>query len=117
MGLLTITGKYKLPVLIHQEDDMFVAECPLFFVAGQGYTREEALYDVKLALKTFMKDDDFEKVYHHEIPDYTPQEMIQKAKELYLEYGEEELPAFDYIEVNICIDNKNLHNHGIAHAK
>jgi Uncharacterised protein family (UPF0150). len=113
--LLAMTRKYRLPVLVHQEDNIFVAECPLFFVAGQGHNPDEAVNDVKIALRTFIEDKDFEKVYHNKIPDYTPEEVLQKAKELYLEYGEEELPDFDYTEVDICIDNKNFH--GIASAK
>jgi len=109
--------KYRVPILIHQEEDTFIAECPLFYVAGQGNTGEEAIDDLAIALKTFMEDKDFEKVYHHKIPEYTPEEVVQKARDLYLEYGEseEELPIFQYTELDICLDHN--YKYGIAHAK
>lgn len=109
--------KYRVPILVHQEDDTFIAECPLFYVAGQGDTYKESIDDLAIALKTFMEDEDFEKVYHHKIPKYTPEEVVQRARDLYLEYGEteEELPIFQYTELNICLDHN--YKYGIAHAK
>ena len=115
--MMVTEHRYRVPILTHQEDDSFVAECPLFYVAGQGDSNKEAIDDLAIALKTFMEDEDFEKVYHHQIPKYTPEEVVQRARELYLEYGqsEEELPIFQYSELDICFNHK--YKYGIAHAK
>lgn len=95
--------RYELPILIHKEDDQFIAECPLFYVAGNGFTIDAAIEDVKNALETYLNDEDVIKDLPEEIS-YTKEEMIQKSLELFRDYadpGEEPPEYIQYLE--ICV--------------
>lgn len=45
---------FKLPALVEQEGDWFVALCPVLDVASQGRTHGEALLALTEATKTFL---------------------------------------------------------------
>jgi predicted RNase H-like HicB family nuclease len=42
--------------VIHKEDDLYVAECPEVGTAGQGYTIEEAIANLKEATELYLED-------------------------------------------------------------
>jgi predicted RNase H-like HicB family nuclease len=94
---------YQLPILIHKEYDHFIAECPLFYVAGDGFTVDAAIMDVKNALEVFLSDEDVQK----DLPDkivYTKENMIKKAIELFREYADPGEEPPEYIQyLLICI--------------
>ncbi len=50
MTTLTLTA------VIHQEDDLYVAECPEVGTASQGYTIEEALANLKEATELYLEE-------------------------------------------------------------
>ncbi len=50
MATLTLTA------VIHQEDDLYVAECPEVGTASQGYTIEEALANLKEATELYLEE-------------------------------------------------------------
>lgn len=101
-GLKNKKVSYRLPILLHKEDKQFIAECPLFFVAGNGYTIAEAIKDVTQALITYLSDIDVQKGLPDEIS-YTKEEMIKKAEDLFREYSDpdEVPPKYEYHR--ICV--------------
>lgn len=52
LGLVQLN--FKLPALVEQEGDWFVALCPVLDVASQGRTHDEALRALTEATKTFL---------------------------------------------------------------
>ncbi len=53
----------ELPVCITEEDNGYVVVCPLFHVASQGDTKDEALANIIEALELFLSDEDVQKEY------------------------------------------------------
>ncbi len=45
-----------LTAIIHQEDDLFVAECPEVGTASQGHSIEEALTNLKEATELYLEE-------------------------------------------------------------
>jgi len=48
--------KNTFTVVIHQEEDMFVAECPEVGTVSQGRTIEEAVENVKEATELYLEE-------------------------------------------------------------
>ena len=42
--------------VLHQEDDLYVAECPEVGTVSQGYTVEEALANLKEATELYLEE-------------------------------------------------------------
>jgi predicted RNase H-like HicB family nuclease len=42
--------------VIHEEDDLYVAECPEVGTASQGHTIEEAIANLKEATELYLED-------------------------------------------------------------
>ena len=42
--------------VIHQEDDLYIAECPEVGTASQGYTVEEAIANLKEATELYLEE-------------------------------------------------------------
>lgn len=93
----------KLPIVTYFEDGEYIAECPLFYVTSHGDSEEEALKRVKEALELYLTEN-AEHIKPSEM-EYTEEEVIQKAKDLFLEFSspEEEPPEYNYQEIDICI--------------
>jgi len=49
-------AKQILPVVIHKEDDLYVAQCPEVGTVSQGYTIEEALANLKEATELYLEE-------------------------------------------------------------
>jgi predicted RNase H-like HicB family nuclease len=47
---------YSFSAVIHQEDDLFVAECPEIGTVSQGYTLEEAVANLKEATELYLDE-------------------------------------------------------------
>jgi predicted RNase H-like HicB family nuclease len=107
MRLMKLVKNYTLPVLIHREEDEYVAECPVFHVASQGYSSDDALENIKDALQLYLEDEDVQKQLPSKITLMDPLDLSLKARELLLEYGEEDLPSYTYTQVNICVRTSN----------
>ena len=45
-----------LAVILHKEEDMYVAECPEVGTVSQGYTIDEALANLKEATELYMEE-------------------------------------------------------------
>jgi predicted RNase H-like HicB family nuclease len=45
-----------LTAVLHQETDLFVAECPEVGTVSQGYTMQEALASLKEATELYLED-------------------------------------------------------------
>jgi predicted RNase H-like HicB family nuclease len=43
-------------VIIHKEDDLYVAECPEVGTVSQGYTIEEAIANLKEATELYLEE-------------------------------------------------------------
>ena len=43
-------------VIMHKEDDLYVAECPEVGTVSQGYTIEEAIANLKEATEFYMEE-------------------------------------------------------------
>ncbi|MGP8189501.1 MAG: type II toxin-antitoxin system HicB family antitoxin [Methanobacterium sp.] len=56
-----INTDLMLPIFINEEDDCYVATCPVFNIASQGKTIDKALEMVKKAVKLVLEDEDFQK--------------------------------------------------------
>lgn len=46
----------NLTTVLHEEDDMFVAECPEVGVVSQGKTKKEALANLKEATELYLEE-------------------------------------------------------------
>ncbi len=44
------------PAVLHKEEDISVAECPEVGTASQGFTREEALANLKEATELYLEE-------------------------------------------------------------
>lgn len=42
--------------IVHQEDDLYVAQCPEVGTVSQGYTIEEAVTNLKEATELYLED-------------------------------------------------------------
>ena len=42
--------------ILHQEDDLYVAQCPEVGTVSQGYTIEEAIANLKEATELYLED-------------------------------------------------------------
>ena len=49
-------GTLLLTAVIHQEGDLFVAQCPEVGTASQGYTIEEAVNNLKEATELYLEE-------------------------------------------------------------
>ncbi len=56
MTILTLTA------VIHQEDDLYVAECPEVGTVSQGCTVEEALANLKEATELYLEEFPLERI-------------------------------------------------------
>jgi len=43
-------------IIIHKEDDLYVAECPEVGTVSQGYTIEEAIANLKEATELYLEE-------------------------------------------------------------
>lgn len=66
--------EYNLNVAVWQEDNLFVALCLDVDVASQGYTREEALENLKEALGLYFEE---EQTKDWTLPILTQPELLQ----------------------------------------
>lgn len=64
-----------LPVSVHEEDDNYVAVCPVFSVTGKGKTLTEALNNVKKNLEIFLDDETVQSKFYDEIHHYSSPEF------------------------------------------
>ena len=48
--------KMTLTAVVHQEDDLFVAECPEVGVASQGTTIQEAIANLREAAELYLEE-------------------------------------------------------------
>lgn len=48
--------KMTLTAVVHQEDDLFVAECPEVGVASQGTTIQEAVANLREAAELYLEE-------------------------------------------------------------
>ena len=48
--------KQILTAILHQEEDLFVAECPEIGTVSQGYTIEEAIGNLKEATELYLEE-------------------------------------------------------------
>jgi predicted RNase H-like HicB family nuclease len=53
-----------LTAVIHQEDDLYVAECPEVGTVSQGYTIEEALENLREATELYLQEFPVERISH-----------------------------------------------------
>lgn len=100
----TVLKGLKLPIVYYLDEGIYVAECPLFFVASQGNSINEALDNVKEALEIYLSDENVRKT----LPDtleYTKADILQKSKDLFYEFMDEDypLPDYHYKEIKVCI--------------
>ena len=51
-----------LTAVIHQEDDLYVAECPEVGTVSQGYTIEEALANLREATELYLEEFPVERI-------------------------------------------------------
>jgi len=51
-----------LTAVIHQEDDLYVAECPEVGTVSQGYTIEEALANLREATELYLEEFPLERI-------------------------------------------------------
>lgn len=58
MGMTILT----LTAVIHQEDDLYVAECPEVGTVSQGCTVEEALANLKEATELYLEEFPLERI-------------------------------------------------------
>ncbi|MEJ5310990.1 MAG: type II toxin-antitoxin system HicB family antitoxin [Anaerolineae bacterium] len=49
-------ASFTLTAVIHQEDDLYVAECPEVGTVSQGYTIEEALANLREATELYLEE-------------------------------------------------------------
>lgn len=93
----------RLPIVTYFEDGEYIAECPLFYVSSHGDSEEKALQRVKEALELYLSENK-DSIKPSEMK-FTEAEVIQKAKDLFLEFStpEEEIPEYKYQEIDICI--------------
>ena len=62
------TKTMELSAVVWREEGIYVALCPEFDVASQGKSVEEALTNLKEALKLYLEDEDVEKPFKAEAP-------------------------------------------------
>jgi len=53
---------FTLTAVIHQEDDLYVAECPEVGTVSQGYTIEEALANLREATELYLEEFPVERI-------------------------------------------------------
>lgn len=58
----------ELPIIIYPEGNMFVSEVPLFNIASQGKTIEEALKNIKEAVELYFEGEDIKKLIENKLP-------------------------------------------------
>ena len=68
-----VSGKIKfnsveLPIVIYPEGNMYVSEVPMFNIASQGRSIEEALKNIKEAIELYFEDEDVEKLIEERLP-------------------------------------------------
>lgn len=61
----------QLPISIHEDDDLYVAFCPVFHVKSRGESIQEALDNIKQDLEKYLDDKDVQTKYHDVIKDYS----------------------------------------------
>ena len=95
---------YTLPIVIHQENEFFIAECPLFNVASHGLNLYEAIESVKGALKLYLSSNKIQEKLPDEIT-YSKEDVLKKAEDLFKEYNlpEEKLPQYIYTEIELDV--------------
>jgi predicted RNase H-like HicB family nuclease len=52
-----------LTAVLHKEDDMYVAECPVVGTASQGYTVDEAVKNLKEATELYLEEFPLKRVF------------------------------------------------------
>lgn len=94
-----------LPIVLYKEDDVYIAECPLFSVASHGKTKDEALERVKEALSTYLEDDVVQKELTADELQFTKEEMLKKSEQIFNKYSapDEQTPKYEYLEIDICV--------------
>jgi len=94
----------ELPVVLYKEEDEYVAECPIFYVASHGTTEDEAIDRVKEALKLYLSDEQVQESIPEAI-DCSDEAILKKSEELFYEYNgpDEKLPDFVVKRVVICV--------------
>lgn len=101
---------YVLPIVIHQEDEFFIAECPLFDVASHGYNLNESIESIKDALKLYLSSNKVQENLPDKIS-YSEDCMLKEAENLFREYSspEDKTPKYTYREIgiNVLLDKRN----------
>lgn len=62
------SNSLELPIIIYPEGNMFVSEVPLFNIASQGKTIEEALKNIKEAVELYFEGEDIKKLIKDKLP-------------------------------------------------
>jgi predicted RNase H-like HicB family nuclease len=60
----------QLPVSVKEEEDFYVAFCPVFQLSSKGKSMEEALDNIKINLEKFLDDEEVQVKYHDVLKDY-----------------------------------------------
>lgn len=60
----------QLPVFIREEENIFIAFCPVFHLSSRGETLKNALDNIKKDLETFLDDEKVQKEHNQVISDY-----------------------------------------------
>lgn len=104
-GRSTHLALCHLPIVLYKEDDIYMAECPLFGVSSHGETEDEALERVKEALSMYLEDDVVQKELTPEELQFTKEEMLKKSEQIFYRYSDpdEQPPLYEYLEIDICI--------------
>ncbi|HIE41306.1 MAG TPA: type II toxin-antitoxin system HicB family antitoxin [Candidatus Aenigmarchaeota archaeon] len=58
----------ELPIIIYPEGNWFVSEVPIFNIASQGKTIEEALENIKEAIELYFEGEDINKLIEDKLP-------------------------------------------------
>ncbi len=65
---MQVNDALELSAIVRREGKLYVALCPEFDVASQGKSVEEALKNLKEAVKLYLEDEDVEKPSRSEAP-------------------------------------------------
>lgn len=61
----------QLPISLREEENIYIAFCPVFHVETQGESMEEALNNIKNVLESFLDDKKVQSEYHEVLHDYS----------------------------------------------
>lgn len=81
---------HKFMAILHKEEDMFVADCPEVGTVSQGYTRKEAIANLKEATEAYLEVWPKETIFNSHYAE------INMKKETDFKLLEKEIKKLDY---------------------